>query len=145
VIAKLKEEGWTFASHTWAHLNLEKKGLARVTDDTERWFNEVGSLVGPTKVLLYPYGGRPDGGDVKQTGECFRYLQSKGFRIFASVGISSYSKIKSDICAVICDRLHPDGTTLRWSRDRYLQLYDAWKIIDLKVRPDRAYDRNPGR
>ena len=40
---------------------------------------------------------------------------------FASVGINSFSYIKKDISAVICDRLHPDGTTLRHSRDRYLQ------------------------
>ena len=59
-----------------------------------------------------------------------------GFRVFASVGIESYSKIKTDISAVICDRLHPDGTTLRKQRDRYLQFYDAKDIIDLEVRPD---------
>ncbi len=70
----------------------------------------------------------------------FQYLQSKGFRIFASVGIESYSKIKGDISAVICDRLHPDGTTLRWQRDRYLQFYDAADIIDLEVRPDLGKD-----
>ena len=38
---------------------------------------------------------------------------------------------------MICDRLHPDGTTLRHSRDRYLQFYDAKDIIDLTVRPQR--------
>ena len=90
--------------------------------------------------MFYPYGGRPDGSDVNQTGPVFRYLQSQGFRVFASVGTESYSKIKKDICAVICDRLHPDGTTLRWQRKRYLQFYDAKDIIDLSVRPQRDYD-----
>ncbi len=69
----------------------------------------------------------------------FKYLHSKGFRIFASVGVESYSKIKSDISAVICDRLHPDGTTLRWQRKRYLQFYDAKDIMDTSVRPDLGY------
>lgn len=141
VIVRLKETGWTFASHTWAHINLENKSMERIQDDTQRWLNEVGSLVGPTTVMLYPYGGRPDGGnDVSKTGAQFRYLHEQGFRVFASVGVESFSKIKSDISAVICDRMHPDGTTLRWSRNRYLQFYDAVDIIDLDVRPDLGYN-----
>ena len=51
--------------------------------------------------------------------------------------MESFSFLKKDISAVICDRLHPDGTTLRHSRDLYLQFYDAKDIIDLTVRPQR--------
>ncbi len=140
VVARLKETGWYFGSHTWGHINLAGKSLDVVKVDTERWFAEVGSLVGETRLMIYPHGARPDGNDVQQTGPVFRYLQSQGFRVFASVGTESYSKIKPDICAVICDRLHPDGTTLRWQRHRYLQFYDAKEVIDLSVRPQRDYD-----
>jgi len=139
VVAALKAEGWTFGSHTWGHIRLGgSKSMAEIQADTQRWANEVGSLVGPTKILFYPHGERPDGDDWKKTGPIFKYLQSQGFRVFCSVGTESFSYIKKDICAVICDRLHPDGTTLRHSRDRYLQFYDAKDIIDLKVRPDRG-------
>lgn len=139
VIAALKAEGWTFGSHTWGHINLAKKSLATVQTDTKKWMDEVGSLVGPTDVLFYPHGARPDGNDVSATGPIFKYLQSQGFRIFCSVGSSSYSKIKTDICAVICDRMHPDGTTLRSAKglERYAPFYDARQIIDLKDRPAR--------
>jgi predicted small lipoprotein YifL len=140
IIAELKRTGWTFGSHTWGHINLSKKSLETVKEDTVKWLDEVGSLVGETNILYYPHGARPDGDDVQQTGPIFQYLQSQGFRVFASVGISSYSKIKTDICAVICDRLHPDGTTLRGT-DKvlgwYSQFYDARDIIDLDVRPER--------
>ena len=138
VIQRLKETGWTFGSHTWGHINLgsETRTLQSVKNDTERWLDEVGSLVGPTNILFYPHGARPDGNDWHKTGPMFQYLQSMGFRVFASVGVNSFSYIKNDISAVICDRLHPDGTTLRWSRDKYLQFYDAKDIIDLSVRPD---------
>ena len=87
--------------------------MAEIQTDTQKWFDEVGSLVGETNVLFYPHGERPDGDDWQKTGEVFQYLQSQGFRIFCSVGIESFSYIKKDISAVICDRLHPDGTTLR--------------------------------
>ena len=140
IIERLKETGWTFGSHTWGHCNLDTWSLEKIQIDTERWAEEVGSLVGPTNILFYPHGARPDGNDWYQTGPKFQYLQSQGFRIFASVGINSFSYIKDDISAVICDRLHPDGTTLRWARSSYLQFYDAQEIIDLSVRPDLGYD-----
>ena len=42
---------------------------------------------------------------------------------------------------MICDRLHPDGTTLRGGPSGkavgwYSQFYDAREIIDLDVRPN---------
>ena len=135
VVAKLKETGWYFGSHSWGHISLSTSGLSSVQSDTQRWLNEVGSLVGPTKLYFYPFGARPDGDDVQKSGPIFKYLQGQGFRIFASVGIESYSKIKTDISAVICDRMHPDGSTLRTQRDRYLKFYDARLVFD-NVRPD---------
>ena len=138
IVEELKRTGWTFGSHTWGHIRLGgKKSLETVKEDTQRWLDEVGSLVGPTTILYYPHGERPDGNDWQKTGPIFQYLQSTGFRVFCSVGIESFSFIKKDICAVICDRLHPDGTTLRHSRDRYLQFYDAKDIMDVDVRPQR--------
>ena len=146
IIAELKRTGWTFGSHTWGHIRLGTKSLETIQADTKRWSDEVGSLVGPTTILFYPHGERPDGDDWQKTGPVFQYLQSQGFRVFCSVGINSFSYIKKDICAVICDRLHPDGTTLRGS-DKvigwYSQFYDARDIIDLDVRPDRGVRWTP--
>ena len=139
IVAELKRTGWTFGSHTWGHISLNTRTFDAVTADMQKWFAEVGSLVGETSVLFYPFGGRLDGDDVKQSGPAFQWMQQHGFRIFCSVGIDSWSKCKSDISAVICDRLHPDGTTLRSAkaRERYMKFYDAKDIIDLSVRPQR--------
>ena len=139
IVAELKRTGWTFGSHTWGHISLNTRTFDTVTADMQKWFAEVGSLVGETSVLFYPFGGRLDGDDVQQSGPAFRWMKEHGFRIFCSVGIDSWSKCKSDISAVICDRLHPDGTTLRSAkaRERYMKFYDAKDIIDLSVRPQR--------
>ena len=139
IIAELKRTGWTFGSHTWGHIRLANRTVDVVTADMQKWFDEVGSLIGDTCVLFYPFGGRLDGDDVNQTGPAFQWMQEHGFRIFCSVGIESYSKCKKDIAAVICDRLHPDGTTLRSAkeRERYMKFYDAADIIDLDARPQR--------
>jgi len=138
IIEELRRTGWTFASHTWGHIRLDSGNMEKITSDTQRWFDEVGSLIGETPILIYPHGARPDGNDWTNTGEAFRFLQGKGFRVFASVGIESFSFIKKDISAVICDRLHPDGTTLRSKNvlKYYGQFYDGREIIDLEVRPD---------
>ena len=140
VIQRLKETGWYFGSHTWGHISLASAGMEWIQRDTKRWAEEVGSLVGPTQLLFYPHGARPDGDkDQGDPGPQFRWLQSQGFRIFASVGISSYEQVKSQISAVIVDRLHPDGTTLRGKNALgwYSQFYDAREIIDLEHRPNR--------
>lgn len=138
IIQRLKDTGWTFGSHTWGHINLgsSKVDLDWVKRDTVRWAEEVGSLVGPTNILFYPHGARPDGDDWHQTGPKLQYLQSQGFRIFASVGVNSFSYIKDDLSAVICDRLHPDGTTLRYGGHHYTQFYDVRDIMDTVHRPD---------
>ena len=145
IIAELKRTGWTFGSHTWGHISLNTRTYETVTADMRKWFDEVGSLVGDTTVLFYPFGGRLDGDDVRQTGPAFTWMQQQGFRIFCSVGIDSWSKCKDDISAVICDRLHPDGTTLRSGKslERYMKFYDARDIIDLSVRPDRGVTWQP--
>ncbi len=139
IVRRLKETGWYFGSHTWGHIRLSTKSMAAIQADTERWFRDVGELVGETNILFYPHGARPDGDhdQGEDYGEQFKWLQSQGFRIFASVGIESYSQVKKTISAVICDRLHPDGTTLRSGKalKRYSQFYDAREIIDLDVRP----------
>ena len=139
IVAELKRTGWTFGSHTWGHISLNTRTYETVTADMQKWFDEVGSLVGETQVMFYPFGGRLDGDDVQQTGPAFQWMQQQGFRIFCSVGIDSWSKCKDDISAVICDRLHPDGTTLRSAkgRERYMKFYDAKDILDLSVRPQR--------
>lgn len=142
IVEKLKETGWYFGSHTYGHINLGKEGrtLESVQKDTQRWLDEVGSLIGETQLLFYPHGARPDGDDVSQSGPMFQYLQSQGFRIFCAVGGGTFSRSKEDICAVILDRMHPDGLSLRWSRERYLPFYDAKEVFDYEVRPDYGYD-----
>ncbi|MEG2454810.1 MAG: hydrolase [Oscillospiraceae bacterium] len=142
VVERLKADGYTFASHSWGHIQFESRKLDTIKRDTDRWLSEVGSLIGPTPVLLYPYGSRPDGG--KENGPCFAYLQEVGFRIFPAVGVEPYQKIRSDTSAVVCDRMHPDGTTLRHSRDRYLRFYDAKDVMNTAVRPDRGTNWSAG-
>jgi hypothetical protein len=130
VITRLKETGWYFATHSYGHIGIASRSLETVKKDAQRWLDEVGSLVGETQIFIYPFGERLDGDDVNKTGPAFKYYHEIGFRLFASVGKEPYSKIKSDIAAVICDRMHADGNTLRFERNRYMKFYDAAEVFD---------------
>lgn len=132
VVARLKESGWTFASHSYAHHSLAKMPYSDLVSDTRQWKEEVEILVGSTQVYIYPFGSSvPEGSDK------FKHLLSQGFTIFCAVGPRSYEKISNNSPAVMTDRRHVDGMTLRNQRDRFLDLYDADEIIDLKARPVR--------
>ena len=135
VVDKLIETGWYFASHSYGHIGIDRLSLDVVTADAQRWMDEVGSLVGETKIFIYPFGARLDGGDVYDTGPAFRFYHDLGFRIFASVGFEPFTRIKSDIAAVVLDRMNVDGITLRGMRERFLRFYDAAEIFD-DSRPD---------
>ena len=132
VVKRLKETGWYFATHSYGHIDIASSSLETVKEDANRWIEEVGSLVGETKIFIYPYGSRLDNGDVYETGPALKYYHSLGFRIFASVGPRPFSRIKPDISAVMMDRMNSDGYTLRNpdARERFLRFYDSNDIID---------------
>jgi hypothetical protein len=142
VVQRLKDTGWYFASHSWGHINLGSASVERAVGDADRWLAEVGPLVGPTQIMVYPHGARLDGDDVKQTGPVFQAYHARGFRVFASVGPDSFSRIKDDISAVILDRMHADGHTLRHNRDLYLKFYDAAAVWDPSRPTGDAYSRD---
>lgn len=130
VIEKLKENGWTFASHGYGHRDAAKISLKKLIADTNKWRDEVGSLVGPTKVYIYPYGSRVLPGDSK-----FQALVDAGFNILCAVGSQAYEKM--DTNALMQDRRHIDGIGLIQQRERFLDLFDSYKIIDYNARPDK--------
>ncbi len=87
----LKDHGWELASHSWGHLNLGTVEMDRFRADTDKWENEVESLIGFTDIILYPFGA--DVGDwhpYTMENERFRYLYNVGFRYFCNVDSSKY-------------------------------------------------------
>jgi len=133
VIDRLNETGWYWASHSWGHIRFESSSLDRIRTDAERWNNEVRTLIGDTTIMIYAHGSRLDGSDVfrETAGPALRmYIDEFGFRYFASVGFEPFSRVRSDVPAVMMDRMNSDGITLRRARDRFLRFYDAKDVFD---------------
>lgn len=87
----LRDNGWELASHSWGHRNMGTISYESFVTDTEKWAAEVESLIGPTDIILFPFGS--DIGDwhpYTDSNDRFQYLKSKGFRYFCNVDSSQY-------------------------------------------------------
>nr|WP_155959522.1 hypothetical protein [[Eubacterium] cellulosolvens] len=82
LIRRLKKEGWTFASSTYADISYASEASI-VKKDAGLWKEEVGAVLGETDVLLLPHGGDLDGWSGYQNGnEKYAYLKKLGFSYY---------------------------------------------------------------
>lgn len=87
----LKDNGWELASHSWGHLNMGTIDMDRFRTDVDKWEREVESLIGPTDIILYPFGADiSDWHPYTTENERYNYLHSVGFRYFCNVDSNQY-------------------------------------------------------
>lgn len=132
----LKEEGWEFASHTWGHKNMTTISVDTLKRDTERWLKEVEPLIGPTDILVFPFGNDIENTVGKYSNEKYQYLKKKGFNVFVGVYKEPWMQIHKDY--VRMNRRPLDGQALLQFPDRLKDLFDAKDIIDPQ-RPARNW------
>ena len=86
IVEVLKDTGWKFASCTYGYLpNARKTDLAGIMDDTNKWLDQIGSLIPDTHMISYPSGNYIYGTDEKAV-----FLKNNGFRIFFGAGPKPY-------------------------------------------------------
>ncbi len=82
----MKAEGWTFASHTYGHLNATDSDLARLTRDQERWKTVNSPILGDTDIIIFAFGADIGGvGGYTEDNEKFNYYKKEGYNIFCNV------------------------------------------------------------
>lgn len=80
----MKDDGWEFASHSWGHINFTTSSVQRIKKDTQRWKEDVQPIIGPTNLLIYPFGA--DLAGIEQyRGAKFDYLEKQGFDLYFNV------------------------------------------------------------
>lgn len=127
VIAKLKENGWTFASHSWGHPNFETTSMERIKTDTDKWKQHIEPLVGPTRVFLYPYGAYIRHKD-ENMARLNYLIDVGGFDILCGVSTMPYAKVYEKYAFEV--RKNIDGLTLRNRRAHCIDLFDCDTVID---------------
>ncbi len=124
VAQALKDEGWTFASHSYGHAQMGDCTVDFVKEDTDKWIAEVTPIIGETKIMVWPYGNSI------RTGEAHKYLYDSGFRLFCGVGIKPFVAKEPDGLGIFMDRKALDGYSLRNRRDKYMYLFDTEEVWD---------------
>lgn len=125
---RLKENGWHFAVHGWGHRDASKISLDHLKQDTTRWKDEVGSLVGDTDIYIYPYGA-----EVDYPGDKLTYLQGEGYRYFCGVWTKPFVSVKDTY--VRQSRCNLDGFNMITRPEALADLFDTEKVLD-KARPE---------
>ncbi len=131
VAEAMKAEGWEFASHSWGHRNLREISLSHLKTDTQRWLDEVAPIIGPTDILVFPFGVDFETTVGTYSSDKYQYLKSKGFNVFCGVYSKPWMHIKKDY--VRMTRRSIDGQAFLEFPHRLTDLFDPKTIID----PDR--------
>lgn len=130
----LKEEGWTFASHTWGHHRVADLSYEALMRDTERFQKYVDPLIGGTDVIIFAHGqDLTSSGDYTADNQKFTYLKSKGYNYFCNVDSAQYFVQVRDNY-VRQGRRNLDGYRL-WndahgSVNKTEDLFDVNKVLD---------------
>ncbi len=128
VAEALKANGWDFASHSWGHKNMQAASMTLFKNDTDRWMEEVGSLLGPTDIYIFPFGIDIETTIGEYTSEKYHYLKQNGFNYYCGVFKEPWMHIKDDY--VRMTRRPLDGQAMLEFPERLADLFDVPSIID---------------
>jgi peptidoglycan/xylan/chitin deacetylase (PgdA/CDA1 family) len=120
--ARLKQDGWLLASHTYGHIDLTTDSLATIARDTRRWKALAQPLIGRTNLLIYPFGARP-------TDAGIALLRRAGFTVQFDIDIRPRRYHRDGVA--VMSRLHIDGFAFQapW---RMRPLFSVRRVLDPK-------------
>jgi hypothetical protein len=127
IIQKLKDNGWSFVSHSYGHRHSKQISYSLFADDTEKWHKEIEPIVGPTDVYVYPYGEKLSVTDPK-----YKLLLQYGFKLICGVG-SDQAWINYGN-SIFMNRQAIDGYSLRNYHETLLPLLDTTKVFNPEER-----------
>lgn len=141
VAQAIKDDGWTFASHTWGHIHIGDVDMERLQTDTGKWLEFVAPLIGGSDIIIFAHGqDLAAWNEDYASAEKFLYLKDQGFNIYCNVDSSQYFVQLGDEFLRM-GRRNLDGYRI-WRAvyaddDRISDLVDAASVID-PARPTDA-------
>ena len=125
----IKKQGWTIASHSYAHFGYGSADAAKLASDVQKWEDQVQPIVGDTDVLIYPFG-EDIAGVEDYSGAKYQSMYDAGFRIFCNVDASVDYWVQIHDGYVRQGRINLDGYRLYHSPELIKNLIDAKTVID---------------
>lgn len=127
VAQAMKDEGWTFASHTWGHQNVSQVSLERLQADTQKFKENIDPLIGGTDIIIFAFGADLAGTE-DYSGEKFEYLKSQGYDYFCNVDSSQYYvQIRDNYFRQ--GRRNLDGYRMYYNPELVSDLFDAGSVF----------------
>ena len=123
VANRLKETGWLFAIHGYGHRDAKKITYNHLVTDTNRWLNDVGSIVGETDIYIYPYGS-----EIDYPSDKLDFFNSVGLRYFCGVWTKPFVSVKDNY--VRQTRCNLDGFNMITRPNSLADLFDVSKVLD---------------
>lgn len=127
VADKLRAQGYDIACYTYADMEYADFGVAGLTEDMDKWFDQIAPVLGQTDILVYPTGGDIKGQEA-YSGSKYEALHGYGFRYFVgtasgeSWGMTTADYARQQRTIVTADNLaeHPE-----W----YTGMFDAATVL----------------
>lgn len=135
VAQSLKDHGWELASHSWGHRDMGNISMEHFKIDSDKWARNVESLIGPTDIILFPFGS--DIGSwtpYTEDNERYTYLRSLGFRYFCNVDASKACWVQMGTDYLRQGRRNLDGYRMYYYPDSLQDLVNVSDVFD-PVRP----------
>jgi len=123
VARRLKDMGWEFATHSYAHRSDKRQSFEEWKASEVRWDNEVGPLVGPTPYYVLPFGEH-----WWSYPERWEVMTQKGYRVYFGVETKSNLVWKDGL--PIVGRVPLDGRGLRRKFGILSPFLDPKTILD---------------
>ncbi|MCR4943755.1 MAG: hypothetical protein K5986_04735 [Clostridium sp.] len=131
VSEKLKEEGWTFASHSYTHNGdgyfQGVQDYNNLRSDFTKWHDQIEPIVGKTNVFISPFGADLEGDNINLVSEF-------GFDIYCNVGRVPENRYVGNL--LITPRYNIDGYSLAYCKDSLVKsFFNADLVLKPGVRP----------
>lgn len=129
VADRMKEIGWTFASHSWGHQLYGSINYEKLAEDAKKWNDEVKPILGDTDVLIYAHG-EDIAGIGAYSGDKYELLKSYGFKYFCNVDGSTISWVQIRDGYVRQGRRNLDGYRMWYGADKLSDLFNVADVWD---------------
>lgn len=130
VVARMKEVGWEFATHSWGHKDMGEASYDNMVADMEKWLDQVNPLLGgDTDIVIFPKGTDIGSWRGYDDNDKFEYLKSVGFDYYCNVD-ANQPWVQFDSRYLRQARINFDGYEMYYCQDKLTPFFDADSVFD---------------
>ena len=132
VSAALKEQGWSFACHSYTHNrvnNFYGPGCSeeKISYDVNKWIKQVVPCIGSTRLFIAPFGYR-----VQQPA--LQCILDAGFQVYCTVDNKVYNELNRDYA--LMSRIEIGGYSMTYYKETLDKLFfNVDEVFDKEGRP----------